>query len=149
MEVWMGFGDYYGDGHGRSEIIQVSVRDKSDIFNAEECIKRKYGDHFFSGFANDYQDSHLSKEIWKALIENGYSVSQALQAGLDDYDYGFDECSSWEEVFNKIPMEELTVEIDLVIDAYIFLLNRFGAGIKVLPRPYVYLADAGYGCFDD
>lgn len=143
MIGYLPFGDYWHDGHGQYTLLLVEVPDELSVFKAQQKIKQKYGVNFFDDFANDYGEANLSRENWQALIDTEYPVQQLIY---------YDECNDWSGV--KSLEEALKIDpnpcvsIDFVENAFVWLLNAFGAEITVVDQPpIISMSSVGYGCF--
>ena len=151
MLAYLPFGDCSGDGHRECEYILVDVDNIDAIIQAQEKIKEKYGITFFSTFANDYEDSYLKDIHWKALTDTNYPIERLIEK---------DECNDWsgcESIAEVLSIDpQPSVSIEFIEDAYIWLMNAFGADIKISPYKVPVLGwniandleIVGYGCFD-
>ena len=126
MQFYIPFGDWSDDGHGKYVSVLVEAPSMELLLEAEKKIKEKYGNDFFEGFANNYEEPFLSESVKKALEENcGHTVN------------------------------EEALSIDEVINYFMLLLNAFGAHITRLPD-YPMICNwtcqgfetVGYGCFE-
>ena len=159
MQFFIPFGDWSNDGHGRYETVLVEAPSMEHLLNAQIKIKEKYGSHFFSSFANDYDEPYVGEEVWQALIDTNYPIER-FQEAQDDITW--DKYNSIAEVVASTESEDLEennifLTLDTVIDAFIWLLNAFGAEIKVCEEhekiPMICnwtchgFEDVGYGCF--
>lgn len=126
MQFYIPFGDWSDDGHGKYVSVLVEAPSMELLLEAEKKIKEKYGNDFFEGFANNYEEPFLSESVKKALEENcGHTV-------------------------NDEPLS-----IDEVINYFMLLLHAFGAHITRLPD-YPMICNwtcqgfetVGYGCFE-
>lgn len=98
------FGDVSGDGHGCKGEVWVSSLDINDIKNAQEDIKKWWGEDFFSTFLHDYEDYFLRPIHWQALFEAGLTVEE------------FDEMVQKEDIYwdcNKESIPKITSILDL------------------------------------
>lgn len=132
MKFYIPFGDWSDDGHGKYEKVLVEAPSMEGLLEAEKKIKAKYGDNFFDEFANEYEDSHISENVKRALEEN------CPEFTLNGDEYGY--------------------ELNEIIDFFIALLNVFGANItKSEENDYPMICNwtcrgfetVGYGCFYD
>lgn len=148
MKMYLDFGDYSCDGHGQKERIVIEAPSEQHLIDAQRRIKNYYGSNFFTEMADDYLESYFSETVWKALIETNYPI-QNLKATLDGYD--LDGLNSIEEFLKVIPNP--VVNIELVIDAFIWLLNFAGAEIAITDEVIPCInwnkdfETVGYGCF--
>lgn len=151
MLAYLPFGDYSRDGHCQCEYVLIDIDNINAIIQAQEKIKEKYGETFFSTFANDYEDSYLKDIHWKALADTNYPIERLIEK---------DECNDWSgcETIAEVLSIDLqpSVSIEFIEDAYIWIMNTFGAGIKISPYKVPVLGwtigndleIVGYGCFD-
>ena len=131
MKFYIPFGDWSDDGHCKYVSVLVEAPSMELLLEAEKKIKEKYGDDFFEGFANEYEEPFLSEDVKNALKENCGSLIS-------------------DETLNS---EYLSV--DEVADCFISLLNTFGANITRVPD-YPMICNwtcqgfetVGYGCFE-
>lgn len=157
MKAYLQFGDWSKDGHGKYHNVLVSIESMNDLYTAQQIIKVKYGKDFFEGWANHYGESWLSSDCWKALIDNNMPV-YFLEA--------YDKYNDWSEFKgstknisialknNRCP----TVSFEFIEQAFIWLLNQYGANIINLGSqeniPCINnwtcpgFENVGYGCFD-
>lgn len=143
MQMLMPIGDYWNDGHGKYEVFFIDAPDRNVFSNIEKKVQEKYGRFFFEGFANTPREPFLKKEVWDVLIELDYPVEN-LWKNLDVE--SLENITSLKEFIEKI--ENPVVTLDLVADAYIWILNKFGANITILdPIPIANCYSIGYGCF--
>ena len=157
MKMYLPFGDWSDDGHGRYETVLIEAPSMEHLLNAQIKIKEKYGEHFFSSFANDYEEPYIGEKVWQALIDTNYPIERFRET---QDDIMWDKCNSITEVIAFAESEEyddIYVTLDTVKDAFIWLLNAFGAEIKVCEEyekiPMICnwtcngFEDVGYGCF--
>lgn len=144
MRAYLPFGDPYNNGHGRCKNVLVEVPYLDSVSVAEQRIKDKYGKWFFSEFADDYNEPFLGEDIWKALIETEYPIER-FRIKEDSNDW--EDVNSLAEVISIDPNPAIT--IDFCIDAYIWLVNAFGAEVVVCDEdmPTIDCSRPGYGCF--
>lgn len=154
MKAYLPFGDWSDDGHGKYVNVLVDIHSMNDLLEAEKDIKAKYGKYFFADFANEYEESWLSQECWQALIDNKMPVSILID---------YDENNDWhgvESLEQALELDERpSVSLSFVIQAFIWLLNQYGANILLLPEdqdiPQINnwtcpgFETVGYGCFYD
>lgn len=145
MKMYLPFGDYWHCGHGQYKTVLVEVPNQRSVFEAECRVKEKYGRNFFKGFACDYDDPSFDELVWKALIETEYPVERFKKI---DNTNEFDDVNSLSEVLSIDSSP--CIDIDFCIDAYIWLVNAFGAEIFVLDGGIETISNCslvGYGCF--
>ena len=157
MKMYLPFGDWSDDGHGKYEKILIEAPNMQFLRDAQIKIEERYGKHFWSGFADEYEDSTISEDVQQALIDSGYPIRRFIKM-MDDI--RFEKFYSLEELFNSSFWDEEQegyVTLDLVIDAFIWLLNDNGAFITRLDAeeeiPMICnwtcngFETVGYGCF--
>lgn len=146
MQIYLPFGDWSGDGHNQYVMRLVDAPSKNYILNARDAIDKKYPG-IWSGFAQDYNNPFLSEDVWRALIENGYSL-EYLKSIDDNGVFNNENINTWDDVLS-LEEDERFITIDIVIDSAIFLLNKYGAKITVLDNntPVLHWESPGYGCF--
>ena len=137
MIMYLTFGDYYDDGHGKFKIVFVEGEDPKAVEYAEQQLRKCYPNLYL---AEDYEDGSFSNDTWKAIDENGYPIWRFTR---------IDESHNWEGVtdWDEIKKENGYYDINVIIDIYIWLLNAFGAGIKQIEIPHALNTDVGYGWF--
>lgn len=160
MKFFIPFGDWSDDGHGKYVTVLVEAPSMDHLLEAQKKIKAKYGEHFFSDFANHYEEPYLSEENWQALIDTNYPVERFKE--YED-DIRYENCKDIAEVVELGPYEDsysdkIFVTLAVVKDTFIWLLNAFGAEIQVCEDhqqiPMICnwtcfgFKDVGYGCFD-
>lgn len=128
MKFYIPFGDWSKDGHCQYEKVLVEAPSMEGLLEAEKKIKEKYGEDFFEGFANRYEDCNLSDSVKQALNENCH--------------YG-------------LTLEDDWFSLDDIIKYFIDLLNAFNANItRIEEYPMICnwtcpgFEDVGYGCFE-
>lgn len=161
MQFFIPFGDWSNDGHGRYETILVEAPSMESLLEAQDKIKEKYGKYFFSDYAERYDQSYLSPDIWNALEDTNYPIERFKEKQDDIH---WEECQSIAEVRKKFIEESglfcedlFYVTLDTVKDTFIWLLNAFGAEIKVCEEHEIIpmicnwtcpgFETVGYGCF--
>lgn len=153
MKMYLPFGDWSDDGHGKCKYVLIEAPSMEGLRNAQIQIEEQYGKEFWHEFAGDYDDSTISEAIEKALIATGYPAERFAES-MDDSTY--DEYATLEDIFNSDYYESY-VTLDLVIDAFIWLLNAYGAQIikvddyEKIPTICNWTCPGfrtvGYGCF--
>ncbi len=146
MKMYIPFGDWSDDGHGKYERILVEAPSMEYLLNAQSRIKAIYGQDFFNGFARDYDEPYLSPIIWQALKETNYPVEDSIEF-LDEVD----PAKLFESDYNP------AVTLDFVVDSFIWLLNAYGGEVTQLDKrddiPMICnwtchgFETVGYGCF--
>ena len=152
MKMYLPFGDWSDDGHGKYEKYLIEAPSMEHLLVAQIKIKTKYGYDFFRHMANDYDNSSFGKEVWQALIDTNYPVERMREK--EDVNT-WDKCKSIQEVLELDSNPYLS--LDFIVDAFIWLLNAHGAEIKVLDEhdsiPMICnwtcpgFETIGYGCF--
>ena len=143
------FGDYYGDGHRQyTTICLESPKTRQEI---QEIINKIDELHpifnkWDSGLANQYDEPHIGNIAWDEIIELGYPYIKFLTA-LDDANY--DEYDSWEAVKAVHQLSDICVNIELIIDIWLFIMNQYGAELEEVVEDNSNYFDFGYGygCF--
>ena len=166
MQFFIPFGDWSKDGHGQYETILVEAPSMESLLEAQNKIKEKYGKYFFSDYADQYDEPYFSATIWDALEDTKYPVER-FKEKQDDIKW--EECQSIAEVRKKFNEEQeqlngeyyyedsIPLTLETVQDTFIWLLNAFGAEIKVCEEyeliPMICnwtcsgFETVGYGCF--
>lgn len=154
MKFYIPFGDWSGDGHQHYEKVLVEAESMGKLLEAENKIKAIYGEKFFDGYAEAYDHPKLAPECWQALIDNDMPIdiletSEMLDPEEDDKIYNL------QDYLNTYPNPYVSLEF--VKYSFIFLLNQYGAKIKIIEEPYIPQINnwtcsgfktVGYGCFD-
>ena len=158
MIAYLPFGDWSADGHGQYENLLIEINSMEDLLMAEQKIEAQYGVDFFKGFAEDYDSPCLSKQCWQALIDNHMPINILI----DNVDINFHNnddylttATTLEDVLKNDPNPY--VSIDFIKQAFVWLLNQYGANIT---QSTVYIPQinnwtcpgfktVGYGCFSD
>lgn len=107
MKAYLPFGDPSNDGHGQCKMVLVEVPHLTAVSEAEQRIKEKYDQWFFSGFAEDCNEPFLSEDIWKALIETDYPIERFRVK---------EDSNDWEDVNSLAEARQLGLEIGLPED---------------------------------
>ena len=141
------FGDWSGDGHREFRVIPVKCEDPNTFKEAEDKIKEKYGEYFFSYMAEDYGDATIGEEVWKAVLEDtNYSVEDFLK-NIDGYDT--DDIHTLSDVYDNFKNEPMNIEV--VISMYLALVRTYGAKFEIVPNVEMItnVAALGYGCLGE
>ena len=151
MKFYIPFGDWSRDGHEHYDTVLVEAESMEDLLRAEKQIKTIYGEDFFKGYAEKCDCPKLSAQCWQALLDNNMPVS--IFYGTDNKkDWG--NASTLKEVLEENP--DPFIDIEFVIDSFIWLLNQNGAEIKIIEEPYIPeinnwtcpgFETVGYGCY--
>ena len=137
MIMFLTFGDYYNDGHGKFKLIFVEGDDPKAVQIAETKIKERYPDLYM---AEDYEDGSLNDVAWEAIKNSAYPISRF--ASIDE-SHNWEGVTDWEE----IKQGNGYYDINVIIDIYIWLLNEYGAGITQIEVPHALDSNIGYGWF--
>lgn len=148
-----------GDGHGRYETVLVEAPSMEHLLNAQTKIKEKYGEYFFSSFANEDETPYFIDTIWQALIDTNYPVKRFKER---QDDIVWEKCDSISEIIKTSKTDEygyddISLDLEVVKDTFIWLLNAFGAEIRICEEyeqiPMICnwtcpgFKNVGYGCF--
>ena len=148
MKMYLPFGDWSEDGHKQYKKILIDAPSMEHLLEAQYKIKDWYGNSFFALFGED--NSCLGKAVWDALIITKYPVERLIE--LEDN-------NDWNGINSINQLLEIDpnpyVGLDFVIDAFIWLLNAYGAQIIRLDDiPMICnwtcpgFETVGYGCLD-
>ncbi len=150
MKMYLPFGDWSDDGHGKYKNVLIEAPSMEHLLNAQMRIKEKYGKYFFQGMACDYDEPYLSEEVWQALIDTNYPMER-FEIVEDTNDW--EGVTSLAEVIAIDPNP--CISLSFVIDSFIWLLNAYGA--EIIPSdddiPMICnwtchgFETVGYGCF--
>jgi len=157
MIAYLPFGDWSYDGHGRCDYVPVAITSFEQISEAQNRIREKYDKYFFSDFANEAWEPYFSEDVWNALLENEMPIELLKE---------YEENNSWDDINSLDDLRAYLKEdprpclsIGFVEQAFIWLLNKFGAKITILPDknliPCITMytcpgfENVGYGCWDD
>lgn len=154
MKAYLPFGDLALISFSASRRSFIEWISTSTLIYFPCPSSAKYSNHFFEEFANNYEESWLSNTCWQALIDNYMPVSMLIN---------YDEINDWHGVESIEQALELdccpTVSLAFIIQAFIWLLNQYGANIMILPEdqdiPQINnwtcpgFETVGYGCFYD
>ena len=141
------FGDWSGDGHREFRVIPVKCEDPNTFKEAEDKIKEKYGQYFFSYMAEDFGDATIGEEVWKAVLEDtAYSVEDFLK-DIDGYDV--EGIHTLGDVYDNFKNEPMNIEV--VIGMYLALVRAYGAKFEIVPdvETITNVAAPGYGCLGE
>lgn len=141
------FGDWSGDGHREYRVITVMCEDPNTFKMAENKIKEKYGEYFFWGMADQYEDATLNEDVWCAILtDTTYSVEDFLK---DIDGYNTEGIHTLSDVYETFKNESMNIEV--VIGMYLALVKAFGAEFEVVPgiEMITNVAAPGYGCLGD
>lgn len=152
MKMYLPFGDWSDDGHGKWDKVLIDAPSMEHLLNAQKKIKAIYGEHFFDGMADQYEEPHFSEDIWQALKDSNYPIERMWET--EDWN-DWSECNSIDEVLAVDACPSLS--LNFIMDAFIWLLNWQGAEITRLDAkddiPMICnwtcngFETVGYGCF--
>lgn len=152
MKMYLPFGDWSDDGHGKWDKVLIDAPSMEHLLNAQKKIKAIYGEHFFDGMADQYEEPHFSEDIWQALKDSNYPIERMWET--EDWN-DWSDCNSIDEVLAADEYPSLS--IGFIMDTFIWLLNWQGAEITRLdvkddiPMICNWTCDGfetvGYGCF--
>lgn len=129
MKMYLPFGDWSDDGHGRYEKVLIDAPSMEQVFEAQKALKAEYGEYFFNGMADDYNEPYFSEEVWQALRDSAYPFER-MQEYEENNDWS--EEHSIDEALAVDPCPCLS--LSFVIDAFIWLHNWKGAEITRLDK---------------
>lgn len=152
MKMYLPFGDWSDDGHGKWDKVLIDAPSMEYLLNAQKKIKAIYGEHFFDGMADQYEEPHFSDDVWQALKDSNYPIERMWET--EDWN-DWSECHSIDEVLAVDACPSLS--LSFIMDAFIWLLNWQGAEITRLDAkddiPMICnwtcngFETVGYGCF--
>lgn len=156
MKMYLPFGDWSDDGHGKYEKVLIDAPSMQRLRDAQIKLEEKYGKDFWNEYAEDYGESVIGETVQTALIEAGYPLERFSKA-VDDV--RFDNFSCLAELFQSRfwnEEQEGYVTLEAVIDTFIWLLNDNGAEITRLVEDVPTICNwtchgfetVGYGCFE-
>ena len=150
MKMYLPFGDWSDDGHGKYKQVLIEAPSMEHLFNAQKIIKEKYGQDFFRDMAEKYEEPHFTLRVWHALMDADYPIDRFIKV---------EEVNDWEGMtsFEEVLEEDHNpiLSINFVIDAFIWLLNAHGAEIIPSDEDIPMICNwtcrdfetVGYGCF--
>ena len=152
MKMYLPFGDWSDDGHGKYEKVLIEAPSMEHLRNAQIEIEKIYGKDFWMGFAEECEDPTLSEKVQAALLESSYPVERFAKF-RDDCD--INKFNNLNELFQSDYYVDYWVNLDLVVDAFIWLLNWKGAEITRSEEEIPMICNwtchgfetVGYGCF--
>ena len=153
MKMYLPFGDWSDDGHGKYEKVLIEAPSMEHLRKAQIEIEEIYGKDFWRGFAEEeYEDPTLSEKVQAALLESSYPIERF--AKFRD-DCKVDKFNNLNEFFQSDYYIDYWVNLDLVVDAFIWLLNWKGAEITRSEEEIPMICNwtchgfetVGYGCF--
>lgn len=141
------FGDWSGDGHREYRVVAVECRDPNTFKYAEDKIKEKYSEYFFSDMADEYECAVVGEEVWHAILEDTTYSAEDFLKDIDGYDT--DGIHTLSDVYDNFKNEPMNIEV--VIGMYLALVRAFGAEFEVVPnvKMITNVAAPGYGCLGE
>ena len=155
MKMYLPFGDWSDDGHGKYEKVLIEAPSMEHLRNAQIEIEKIYGKDFWRGFAEEYEESTFSEEVQAALIDSNYPIERFAKFQDDCNIDNFDNLGEFFDSDYWIEDMAFHVILDLVVDAFIWLLNWKGAEITRSEEEIPMICNwtcrgfetVGYGCF--
>ena len=144
------FGDYYGDGHRQYVTVCLQspkTREELDAILTKIEFKHPSFNNWDTGLAKQFDEPHIGDIAWDEIIELGYPYEKLGQM-LDDIE--FDKYEGWEALKAEYQLSDIYVNIELIMDIWLFVLNHYGAKLTTVVEEeennnfdFAY----GYGCF--
>lgn len=152
MKMYLPFGDWSDDGHGKYEKVLIEAPSMEHLRKAQMEIEEIYGEDFWRDFAEEYENPTLSKKVQAALIDSSYPIERFAEF-RDDCE--IDKFNSLNDLFHSDYYIDYWVNLNLVVDAFIWLLNWKGAEITRDEEEIPMICNwtcpgfetVGYGCF--
>lgn len=153
MKMYLPFGDWSNDGHGKYEKVLIEAPSMEHLRKAQIEIEKIYGKYFWGGFAEEYGEPALSEQVQAALLESSYPIERFAKF-QDDCD--INKFNNLNEFFQSDYYRDYcVVNLNLVVDAFIWLLNWKGAEITCSEEEIPMICNwtcpgfetVGYGCF--
>lgn len=152
MKFYIPFGDWSNDGHCGTEFLFVEAPSMLKLKEAQDNIREIYGQHFFDDFAEEYDSPTLSEANWQALIDTDYPVERLIKTER------YNDWTGMQSLVQVLAEDDNPhVSIGFVEDAFVWLLNAFGANIRVCEKEELIpvisnwtcqgFQTVGYGCF--
>ena len=141
------FGDWSGDGHREFRVVPVKCEDPNTFKQAEDKIKAKYGEYFFSHMADDFGDATVGEDVWQALLnDTDYTLEDFIKT--DEY-YDTSGITSLAQCYQEFKDEPMSITV--VINMYLALVRAYGAKFEIVPdvEMITNVAAPGYGCLGD
>ena len=127
MKMYLPFGDWSDDGHGKWDKVLIDAPSMEHLLNAQKKIKAIYGEHFFDGMADQYEEPYFSEDVWQALKDSNYPIERMWET--EEWN-DWSNCNSINEVLAADECPSLS--IGFIMDTFIWLLNWQGAEITRL-----------------
>lgn len=152
MKMYLPFGDWSDDGHGKYEKVLIEAPSMEHLRKAQIEIEEIYGEDFWREFAEEYENPILSEKVQTALIDSSYPIERFAEF-RDDCE--INKFNSLSDLFHSDYYIDYWVNLNLVIDAFIWLLNWKGAEITRNEEEIPMICNwtcpgfetVGYGCF--
>ena len=150
MKMYLPFGDWSNDGHGRYEKILIDAPSMEHLHKAQEAIMEKRGKYFFEGMADEYDDPTFASWVWEELINTNYPIERLVEKEDNN------EWDKYDSLYEALQVDSNPyVGLNFVIDAFIWLLNAYGAEITIVDKDIPMICNwtchgfktVGYGCF--
>ena len=143
------FGDYYGDGHRQYVTICLQspkTREELEAILTKIEFKHPSFNNWDTGLAKQFDEPHIGDIAWDEIIELGYPYEKLGQK-LDDIE--FDKYEGWETLKAEYQLSDIYVNIELIMDIWLFVMNYYGAELEELVEDNSnhFDFDFGYGCF--
>jgi hypothetical protein len=145
------FGDYYGDGH--RQYVTLCYESPKSLEEIQSILKKieelhPTFDDWKCGLALQYDEPHIGNASWEEIIKLGYPYER-LGIILDDLE--FDKFQGWDDLKNRYDLSTIYVNIDFVMDVFVFIMNYYGAELTevVEDKSNHFDFGYGYGCFYD
>ena len=128
MKMYLPFGDWACSSHCQHTKVLIDAPSMAYVAGAQKRISYEYGEDFWNGFCQKYQDNSISDEIQEVLINTSYPLERLGPYVTENYQNlnEFFESDCWLNDY------ECCVTLDLCIDMFIWILNAHGARIKEL-----------------
>lgn len=143
------FGDYYGDGHRQYVTLALQspkTREELEAILTKIEFKHPSFNNWDTGLAKQFDEPHIGDIAWDEIIELGYPYEKLGQM-LDDIE--FDKYEGWETLKAEYQLSDIYVNIELIMDIWLFVMNYYGAELEELVEDTSnhFDFDFGYGCF--
>lgn len=154
MKMYLPFGDWACSSHCQHTKVLIDAPSMAYVAGAQKRISYEYGEDFWNGFCQKYQDNSISDKIQEVLINTAYPLERFGPYVAENYQSlnEFFESDCWLNDY------ECRVTLDLCVDMFIWIMNAHGARIEELPDiediPTISnwtcpgFKTVGYGCFD-
>lgn len=139
------FGDYFNDGHGQYITIHVQTEQTAtDIQQIINTINRDYPILEKLGMAREYDEPHISPEVWKVVRAFDYPAERFCEYMNDNRYDGI----SMEVIDQYIANGDVVFNVETIADIWIWMMNCRGANLEYIEADFKHFwFDDGYGCF--